>query len=62
MEPEPGTEPEAPQNKGTSFDPTLGISEEHFRYGVLGVFGAMGVGTLALFITAIVKGVKRKRR
>lgn len=62
VEPEPGTEPEAPQNKGTSFDPTLGISEENFRYGVLGVFGAMGVGTLALFITAIVKGVKRKRR
>ena len=44
------------------FDGTLGISEGNFRNIVLGIFGAMGVGVIALFVGAIVHGIRRRRR
>ncbi len=65
-EPETVTAPEASEepdpSRSAGFDPTLGISADAFRMGVLGVFGAMGVGLVALFIGAIVNGVKKRRR
>jgi hypothetical protein len=60
LEPEQETEPQRSDTLG--FDPTLGISAENFRYGVLGVFGATGVGMVALMIGAIVNGVKNRKR
>lgn len=61
--PIPALEPEEqePSSLISRFDGSLGISPNAFRIFVLGVFGAMGVGLIALFIGAIVKGSKRRR-
>ena len=52
----------APEPETAGFDSTMGISENGFRNIVLGIFGAMGVGTVALFVGAIVHGVRSRKR
>ena len=46
---------------GAQIDTTFGMSEETFRYVVLGILGSMVVGLVALLITAAVKRGKRGR-
>ena len=54
----PALEPTA----SPAFDGTMGISENNFRNIVLGIFGAMGVGIVALFAGAIVHGIRNRKR
>ena len=59
----PALEPEeAPASAAPSgFDGSLGISENAFRGIVLGIFGAMGAGLVALIVTGAVKRRRRQR-
>ena len=50
-----------PGDSAAAFDPTLGVSADTFRLFVLGVFGAMGVGLVALIVGGIVHAVKKRR-
>ena len=60
----PPLEPEEGQKDASflGFDGSLGISENGFRNIVLGIFGAMGVGVIALFVGAIVHGIRSRKR
>ncbi len=51
-----------PSSPLASFDGTLGVGLEGFRYFIFGSFGAIGLGMLILVIGAIVRGVRNKRR
>ena len=50
-----------PGDSAADFDATLGVSADTFRLFVLGVFGATGLGLVALIIGGIVHAVKKRR-
>ena len=59
-EAEPEEEPEE-EVKELPFDGTFGVGLETFRYIVYGVFGAIGLGLVAMLIGAAVRGIRRRQ-
>ena len=47
--------------KELPFDGTFGVGLETFRYIVYGVFGAIGLGLVAMLIGAAVRGIRRRQ-